>query len=92
MAPSPSSVRSEPGGDAAQPRSDATVRFFERAGDDAGAVFEELRTTLIAGGASVEWLVGSDRPDLQLLVVRGGGPDPDVDADTRCWRFRLRAP
>jgi hypothetical protein len=66
----------------------ATVRFFERAGPDTPATLERLARDLVAGGAEVELLVSDDRSDLWLLIARGGGPDPTIDAATRCWRFR----
>jgi hypothetical protein len=66
----------------------ASVRFFERAGPEAPAVLERLGRALVAGGAQVELLVSDDRSDLWLLIARGGGTAPTVDAATRCWRFR----
>lgn len=66
----------------------APVRFFERAGSDARAVLERLRLDLVAGGAEVELLVSEDQADLWLLVARGGGPEPALDAAVRRWRFR----
>jgi hypothetical protein len=66
----------------------ATVRFFERAGPDTPAALERLARDLVAGGAEVELLVSDDRSDLWLLIARGGGSEPAVDAATRCWRFR----
>jgi hypothetical protein len=66
----------------------ATVRFYERAGPDAPTTLERLGRALVAAGAEVELLVSDDRSDLWLLVARGGGPEPAIDAATRRWRFR----
>jgi hypothetical protein len=68
----------------------STVRFYERAGPDAPTALESLGRDLVAGGAQVELLVSDDRSDLWLLIARGGGTEPAVDAATRCWRFRNR--
>jgi len=94
MNPSPTPVQGEPlrAGDAPAPPPADLVRFFERGGPDGRSVLERLRAALVADGASAELLVGDGRPDLHLLVVRGGGADPDVDAATRVWRFRRCAP
>jgi hypothetical protein len=91
MDPSPTRVPGDPGHAGDTPPAEL-VRFFERGGPDGRAALMRLRGALVADGASVELLVGDDRPDLHLLVVRGGGADPDVDAATRVWRFRRCAP
>ena len=83
MAPSPAL-----GGTGTRGTDLALVRFFERSGPDARAVLECLRRDLLAGGAQVELLASEDRDDLWLLVARGGGPEPSLDAATRRWRFR----
>ena len=64
------------------------VRFFERAGPDARAALERLGRELVATGTGVELLASDERDDLWLLVARGGGAEPPLDAGTRCWRFR----
>jgi hypothetical protein len=64
------------------------VRFFERAGPGARAALERLGREVAVAGAGVELLESEQRADLWLLVARGGGAEPALDAATRCWRFR----
>jgi hypothetical protein len=68
------------------------VRFFERAGPDARAVLGRLGDDLAAAGVVSELLASDERDDLWLLIARGAGPEPALDADTRCWRFRTVDP
>jgi hypothetical protein len=70
------------------------VRFFERAGPDARAVLARLGHDLAAAGVAIELLASDERDDLWLLIARGAGvgPEPALDAHTRCWRFRTVGP
>jgi hypothetical protein len=76
------------------PTDDATVRFVELAGADAGRALRSHASTWRATGAAVELLTSSDQADLWLLVARGGDPaaDPAAPAGARVWRFRRVAP